>query len=156
MRYLDEAPRNMNGSEARFAPHTGRIGVNDWRGPALPAADPAVLGRWTRRIVIATAVWSVFELPFEVWVSRSPQEALACIVGKVLWVALVCFALGGSRVARIAYAFLCTIGLMAMAFALPLEYRAFPLGFALTSVECVLKAAAFVCLVSVGVYPDEE
>jgi hypothetical protein len=45
---------------------------------------------------------------------------------------------------------------MAVAFALPLEFRVFPLGFVLSSVECVLKASAFVCLVSAGVYPDEE
>jgi hypothetical protein len=63
--------------------------------------------------------------------------------------------LAGSRSARIAYAFLCTIGLMAVAFGLPAEYRVFPLGFVLSSVECVLKATAFVCLVSAGIYPEE-
>lgn len=45
---------------------------------------------------------------------------------------------------------------MAVAFGLPAEYRVFPLGFILSSVECGLKATAFVCLVSAGIYPEER
>ena len=90
------------------------------------------------------------------WVSVSARAAIACITAKVLWIVLIGFVLAGNRVARIAYGFLCTIGLMAMAFALPNEYRVFPVAFVLSSVECVLKATAFVCLVSAGIYLDEE
>jgi hypothetical protein len=159
MRYLDDLQHDMNGSDRGFLRATKRVGAKDWRTQALePAetAEPAALGLWTRRIVIATAIWSVFELPFEMWVSLSTRDAVACVTAKLLWIVLVGFVLAGSRVARIAYAFLCTIGLMAVAFGLPTEYRMFPLGFVLSSVECVLKATAFVCLVSAGVYPDEE
>ncbi|MDR8399953.1 MULTISPECIES: hypothetical protein [Paraburkholderia] len=156
MRYLDEAHREMNDSDLGFLPAARHADTTDWHTRNLAPIKPAVLGRWTRSVVIATAVWSVLELPFELWVSMSTRDALACVVAKVLWVALVGFVLAGSRVARIAYAFLCTIGLMAVAFGLPVEYRVFPLGFVLSSVECVLKATAFVCLVSAGVYPDEE
>lgn len=156
MRYLDESQRDPSASDLLFVPADERADMTDWRAPALAPAAPAVLGRWTRRVVVATAVWSVLELPFEIWVSLSTRDAIACITAKLLWVALVGFVLAGSRVARIAYAFLCTIGLMAVAFGLPVEYRVFPLGFVLSSVECVLKATAFVCLVSAGVYPDEE
>ncbi|MGF6933478.1 hypothetical protein OKW41_002617 [Paraburkholderia sp. UCT70] len=165
MRYLDESHRDMNSRNSGFMSATERADAADWRMHAAlqdvseratePAA-PAVLGRWTRRVVVATAVWSVFELPFEMWFSISTRDAVACVTAKVLWVALVGFVLAGSRVARIAYAFLCTIGLMAVAFGLPAEYRVFPLGFVLSSVECVLKTTAFVCLVSAGVYPDEQ
>jgi hypothetical protein len=118
--------------------------------------DLAALGPWTRRVVIATAAWSLGELPFEIWLSPTVTEMAACVVGKLLFVALVHFVLSGSRAAGIGYAFLCTIGLMAMTFGLPAEYRVFPLGFALSSVECLLKAAAFVCLVSSGVVPGED
>ncbi|MBB3261680.1 hypothetical protein F4827_006574 [Paraburkholderia bannensis] len=159
MRYLDDSHRDFNGSDLGFVPGTERADATDWRihapAPAEPADTPA-LGRWTRRVVIATAIWSVFELPFEMWVSPSTREAVACVTAKLLWVALVGFVLAGSRVARIAYAFLCTIGLMAVAFGLPAEYRVFPLGFVLSSTECVLKATAFVCLMSAGIYPDED
>ncbi|MFM0397305.1 hypothetical protein [Paraburkholderia phytofirmans] len=159
MRYLDDSHRDLNGSDLGFLPATERVDATDCRTHPLAAAEPAdtpALGRWTRRVVIATAIWSVFELPFETWVSLSTRDAVACVTAKLLWVALVGFVLAGSRVARIAYAFLCTIGLMAVAFGLPAEYRVFPLGFVLSSVECVLKATAFVCIVSAGVYPDEE
>lgn len=156
MRYLDESHRDPRGSDLMYLPADERADAPDWRVRTLAPDAPAVLGRWTRRVVVATALWSVIELPFEIWVSLSTRDAIACITAKLLWVALVGFVLAGSRVARIAYAFLCTIGLMAVAFGLPVEYRVFPLGFVLSSVECVLKATAFVCLVSAGVYPDEE
>jgi hypothetical protein len=155
MRYLDNSTHDINGSDARLLRDADGLDLPDWRATARAPAEPAVLGRWTRRVVIATAVWSVIELPFEIWVSTSARNALACVTAELLWVALVGFVLAGSRVARIAFAFLCTIGLMAVAFGLPAEYRVFPLGFVLSSVQCVLKATAFVCLVSAGIYPDE-
>ncbi|MFM0188563.1 hypothetical protein PQR25_22450 [Paraburkholderia nemoris] len=155
MRYLDDTQQDMNGSDLAFLPDADLVDMKEWTASDLPARDAPALGGWTRRMVIATAVWSACELPFEVWFSRTTQEVVCCIAAKVLWLALVSFVLAGSRSARIAYAFLCTIGLMAVAFGLPAEYRLFPLGFVLSSVECVLKATAFVCLVSAGIYPEE-
>ncbi|MGF6574809.1 hypothetical protein ABH945_006937 [Paraburkholderia sp. GAS333] len=162
MGYLDQSHHDIDAGNARPVQVIGQTDAVD-RPPRTALLDqPAELigagslGRWTRRIVIATAVWSVFELPFEMWISTSTRDAITCVAAKLLWVALVGFVLAGSRVARVAYAFLCTIGLMAVAFSLPLEYRVFPLGFVLSSVECMLKATAFVCLVSAGVYPAEE
>jgi glucose dehydrogenase len=156
MRYLNESHRDTSGTDLMFVPAAERADAMDCRAQVLAPVEPAALGRWTRRVVVATAVWSVFELPFEIWVSQSTRDAAACVIAKLLWVALVGFVLSGSRMARIVYAFLCTIGLMAVAFGLPVEYRVFPLGFVLSSVECLLKATAFVCIVSAGVYPDEE
>lgn len=156
MRYLDNSTRGINGRKMAFLPDTQALDFNSPPVSTTPVTAEATLGPWSRGIVIATAVWSMCELPFELWASRSVGEAAACVVAKLLWVALICFVLTGNRAARVTYGFLCTIGLMAMAFALPAEFRVFPLGFALTSVECVLKATAFVCLVSAGVYPDEE
>ena len=155
MRYLDNTRHDMNRSDPAFLPDADLADMKAWPASDLPAPEPA-LGRWMRRVVIATAVWSVCELPFEVWFSRTASEAVCCVAAKVLWLALVFFVLAGSRAARIAYAFLCTIGLMAVAFGLPAEYRVFPLGFILSSVECVLKATAFVCLVSAGIYPEDR
>ncbi|SOE95736.1 hypothetical protein SAMN05414139_08647 [Burkholderia sp. D7] len=155
MRYLDNPQHDMNRSNLAFLPDTDLADMKEWPWSGLPASEPA-LGLWTRRVVIATAVWSVCELPFEVWFSRTMQEAVCCVVAKLLWLALVFFVLTGSRSARFAYAFFCTIGLMAVAFSLPAEYRVFPLGFILSSVECVLKATAFVCLVSAGICPGKD
>jgi hypothetical protein len=155
MRYLDNTQHDINRSDLAFLPDADLADMKAWPASDLPAPDEPALGRWTRRVVIATAVWSVCELPFEVWFSRTTQEAVCCVAAKALWLALVSFVLAGSRSARLAYAFLCTIGLMAVAFGLPAEYRVFPLGFVLSSVECVLKATAFVCLVSAGIYPEE-
>jgi hypothetical protein len=157
MRYVDKLHRDMSSSDLGLVPRANKTDdAAHWRAPVLLPAEPTTLGIWTRRVIVATAIWSVIELPFEIWVSVSPRDAIACITAKILWVALISFVLTGSRVARIAYSFLCTIGLMAVAFALPAEYRAFPPAFVLSSVECTLKAIAFVCLVSAGVYPDEE
>ncbi|WP_144149113.1 hypothetical protein [Paraburkholderia sp. BCC1884] len=159
MRYLDDSLRNVGNSDLGFlsdAQVVRTLERAEWDAPEFAAPSETALGPWTRRVIVATAIWSACELPFEIWISRTPREMAACILGKLLWIALVCFALAGSRVARVAYGFLCTIGLMAVAFALPAEFRVFPLGFLLSSVECVLKATAFVCLVSAGVYPEEE
>ena len=154
MHYLDDLQDDMNRGELAFLPDTDPVDMKTWSASGQPAAEPA-LGLWTRRVVIATAVWSLFELPFEVWFSSTAREAVCCVAAKILWLALVFFVLAENRSARIVYAFLCTIGLMAVAFGLPAEFRVFPLGFVLSSVECVLKATAFVCLVSVGLYPEE-
>lgn len=156
MRYLDEPHGDMTGSDLGFVPAAELGEATDWHAPVQPPAPPAALGRWTRTVIIATAVWSVFELPWEIYSGASTRDVIACIAAKLLWVALVGFVLAGSRVARIVYAFLCTIGLMAVAFGLPVEFRMFPLGFVLSLVECALKATAFVCLVSTGIYPEEE
>ena len=156
MRYRDESPPDLSDSDLGFMPAAERPEATHWRALALAPLEPAALGNWTRRVVIATAIWSVFELPFEIWISVSTRDAIACITAKLLWVALVGFVLAGSRVARNAYAFLCTISLVAVAFGLPVEFRVFPMGFVLSSVECLLKATAFVCLVSAGVRPSEE
>ncbi|RKE35745.1 hypothetical protein B0G76_1869 [Paraburkholderia sp. BL23I1N1] len=154
MRYLDTTQHDLNRSDRVFLPDIDPTDREVWSAPDLPAPELA-LGRWTQRVVFATALWSVCELPFEVWFSRTTQEVVCCVAAKLVWLALVLFVLAGSRLARLAYAFLCTIGLMAVAFGLPAEYRVFPLGFLLSSVECVLKATAFVCLVSAGIYPEE-
>ncbi|NPT53748.1 hypothetical protein [Paraburkholderia elongata] len=154
MRYLDNPQHDMNRSDLAFLPDAGLADMKGWDTSDLPTPE-LTLGRWTRRVVVATAVWSVCELPFEVWFSRTAREVVCCVAAKLLWLALVFFVLTGSRSARVAYAFLCTIGLMAVAFGLPAEYRVFPLGFILSSVECVLKATAFVCIVSEGIYPEE-
>ncbi|WP_244831252.1 hypothetical protein [Caballeronia sp. TF1N1] len=139
MRYLDDPVSSRRASSADTV-LSGRI----------------ALGAWTRRLILATGLWALVELPFELWISLSARDALACIVGKLLWLALVGFVLTGSRVARIVYALLCTIGLMAMSFGLPVEFRVSPLLFLLSSVECVLKASAFVCLVSADARPYED
>ncbi|MFM0206555.1 hypothetical protein PQQ96_04040 [Paraburkholderia sediminicola] len=154
MRYLDNTQHDMNRIDQAFLPDTDLVDMKAWSAAGPSAPEPA-LGQWTRRVVVATAVWSVCGLPFEVWFSRITREAVCCVAAKCLWLALVFFVLAGSRSARLAYAFLCTIGLMAVAFGLPAEFRVFPLGFMLSSVECVLKATAFVCLVSAGIYPEE-
>ena len=154
MHYLDNLQDDMNRSELAIFPDTDQVEMKAWSVSDQPAAEPG-LGLWTRRVVIATAIWSVFELPFEVWFSITTREAVCCVAAKLMWLALVFFVLTGNRSARIVYAFLCTIGLMAVAFGLPAEFRVFPLGFVLSSVECVLKATAFVCLVSVGLHPEE-
>jgi hypothetical protein len=152
MRYLDSSQRDIGRTGVGFVSDEQNGTTEDWRSSSC--ADN--LGSGARSVVIATAVWSVFELPFELWVSRTLTEAAACIVAKVLWVALVGMVLTGNRTARFVYAFLCTIGLMVMAFGLPGEYRMFPPGFILSSIECVLKATAFVCMMSSGIYADDE
>lgn len=156
MRYLDESHGVMNGDDVGLVRATDRADAADWRVRAALPVEPARQsegarpGRWTRCMVTATAVWSIVELPFEMWGGISTRDAIACVTATVLWVALVGLVLKGIRAARLAYAFLCTISLMAVAAGLPVEYRVFPCGFALSSVECMLKAAAFLCLVSAG------
>ncbi|MDE1182511.1 hypothetical protein [Paraburkholderia sp.] len=113
------------------------------------------LGQWTRWLVIATGVWAVCELPVELWVSQTPLDAGASVIAKLVWISLVTGVMLHSRIARVAYVFLCGLSVMAVAFDLPAEYRLFRLGFYCSAVECLLKGAAFVSFVSSYMFPDD-
>jgi hypothetical protein len=150
MKYLNGSRRDSSGTDFALLPDVGEAQAADMRAKAQSL--PSTIGIWTRSVIVGTAVWSVIELPFEVWDSVSRRDAIACIIAKMLWLALAGFVLVGNRVARTAYSLFCAIGLTAVVFALPTEFRVFPLGFGISFVECTLKATAFACLVSAGFY----
>ncbi|WP_144149047.1 hypothetical protein [Paraburkholderia sp. BCC1884] len=113
-------------------------------GPRTSVAAP--LGRWLVLGVIATGIWSLVEAPFEVWGVPWGAEVAACLLSKVLWIGLIALVLLRNRTALLVYGFLSALSVVAVGFSLPAELRIFPLGFALSLGECVLKTVALSAL----------
>jgi hypothetical protein len=109
---------------------------------------PMLCGRWTRRLVQLSALWALVEFPVEYWGAQDGIERIALSVSTALWLFIIIFVLKGNSVARVVYVFLCALGVLAVAPALPAEYTMFPLAFYLSFVECVVKCLMFVTFVS--------
>jgi hypothetical protein len=115
--------------------------------PAVTAPSPAaLLGRWGLACVIATGIWSIVELPVELWGADWGPEMVACLLGKAVWLGIIVGVLCHIRAATLAYTFLCALGVAAIGVGLPVELRYFPLGFGVSAIECGLKAMAFVAV----------
>ncbi|QGZ65302.1 hypothetical protein [Paraburkholderia acidisoli] len=102
----------------------------------------------TAWLVKASALWALIELPVEFWASQGVTERAALLFSSAVWVSLAWLVLRGNGVARGVFIFLCALGVLAVAPALPAEYSTFPLAFYLSLTECVLKALLFVAFVS--------
>jgi hypothetical protein len=120
----------------------------------LPKADDKsssnhhVVNRFTRRLLIATAIWGGCELPIELWLSEDVWKGVACLLGRGIWCGVVCGVLRSGRVSRVAFVFLCGISVVTISLGLPDEFRMFPIGFVFSAVECVLKGASLVAFMS--------
>jgi len=123
-----------------------RLGIYESQEP-IQRASP-VLVTLTRSVVLFAAVWSLCELPIELWVSPSPLEGAASIVGKLIWLSLTFWALSGGDLAKTVFAFFCAASTLSIASGLLEERQFFLWGFGFSAVECALKAAAFVLIVS--------
>lgn len=104
-------------------------------------------GTWTLSIVMLTAVWSLCELPFELSTGQSNLKNAACIVAKLIWIALSHWTMSGSRMARSIFAFCCSVSVVSIASGLMIEEKTFVIGFCLSIVECATKAVAFILIV---------
>ncbi|MBN3759252.1 hypothetical protein [Burkholderia sp. Ac-20365] len=98
---------------------------------------------------ISIAVWSILELPLELILTESSAERLASLIGRVIWVA---FAIGTTYQKRFAtniFLFLCAVGSVVVAQALPMAYQSSVVVFSVLLMDLILKTstllASLVC-----------
>jgi hypothetical protein len=53
------------------------------------------------------AVWTLFELPFELIFSETARDRIAVILGAIIWLLLIIGAISRLRFARSSFTFLC-------------------------------------------------
>jgi hypothetical protein len=95
----------------------------------------------------SVAIWAIVELPWEISSDTSPPQITALLVSECLLAAVVWRMLKGTVWARYAFGFICISSVIATAPGLYSEYTAFPAGFVLAAVECVLKLTALTVVV---------
>ncbi|WP_207001853.1 hypothetical protein [Trinickia mobilis] len=136
-------PAEREHSAAHDAGHIGAA-----RRPAGARGRARRLGMMTRALVIGVCVWSFVVIPWEVHGSGGIAQTLALLFSKALLVVLVVCTLRGVRGARVLFTFVCAVSVIAIGLDLPLEYNVLRTGFYLSLVDCALKFAAALALVS--------
>jgi len=97
------------------------------------------------------AVWTLFELPFELIFSETARDRIAAILGAIIWLLLIIGAISRLRFARSSFTFLCGLSALVIAFTISSEYAVSTIAFILSAVECLLKAFAFIVLKSIWI-----
>jgi hypothetical protein len=114
---------------------------------AQRAGQPTrISDRATRWLVLATGGWALLECPLELLSSQEISDRVACIAGKIIWLGLVWCVMRNVRASTQILAFLCALNVSAIVFSLPEELWIYPPGFAISAIECALKAAVFIAL----------
>ncbi|MEX3943297.1 hypothetical protein AB4Y44_27860 [Paraburkholderia sp. BR10937] len=112
------------------------------------AHTPVLAGRWTRCLVKLSGAWALIELPVEYWGAQDGIERIALTLTAALWLAIISLVLRGSQLARGVFVFLCALGVLAVAPALPAEFASCRLAFCLSLIECAVKSMLFIAFVS--------
>jgi hypothetical protein len=127
-------------------------GMSQGTVASLAARDashaPRQLGSTARALVACVGVWSFVLIPWEVHGGGGIAPILALLVSKALLVLLVVCTLRGVGGARMLFTFVCAVSVIAIGFDLPLEYAVLRTGFYLSAIDCLLKLAAALMLVS--------
>jgi hypothetical protein len=105
-------------------------------------------GKWSAALVTLAMLWKIVELPVEYWLSTDGMERATVALSTAIWIAISALVLKGNATARGVLVFLCALGVLVVAPALPMEYETFRLAFWLSLVECVLKCIVFVAFLS--------
>ena len=103
--------------------------------------------RLTRALLLGICAWSLIEAPLEVGAANVDIELVALIVSKLLVTTAAIVAVCDARLARALFSFICNASVLAIAPTLPLEYTRSVAIAALSSVECVAKAAYVIVFV---------
>lgn len=112
-----------------------------------PKATRVRAERLTRALLLGICAWSLIEAPLEIGTINADMELLAVIVSKLLVTTAAIAAICDARLARTLFSFICGASVLAIAPALPLEYTRSVAIAALSSVECVAKAAYVIVFV---------
>ncbi|MPW23583.1 hypothetical protein GCT13_44415 [Paraburkholderia sp. CNPSo 3157] len=92
-----------------------------------------------RTLPLSVAVWSILELPLELFLAQSSTERFASVAGRLIWVALAIATIFKMRLARVMFIFLCAVSSIVVAQALPMAYESSPLVFSVLVIDLLLK-----------------
>lgn len=98
-------------------------------------------GRTMTVLILAICGWSLIEAPFERGASNDDTWLLALVVAKLIIIVAGVAAIADVRFARGIFAFICGTSVLAIAPALPLEFRHSVAIFLLSLIECAGKTA---------------
>ena len=90
--------------------------------------------------------WALIELPFELWVSTTWQEAAALSCAKILLLSVVLAMTRGAVWAKTVFLGICLMSVLAITPNLPSAFRFFPVGAALSTGEVAVKLLALVAI----------
>ena len=113
----------------------------------------ALSERVFKALILLVCGWSLIEAPLELGVSGAQAGLLALLVSKLVVVGIGLAAVAKTRFARETFVFICVASVLAIAPALPMEFKQ-SFAIALFSiVECFSKAA---CVIAFGVASSRE
>jgi hypothetical protein len=121
------------------------VWIEDHYNPAQITLDQI-----TKMTILGVCGWSLIEIPFEISVWSLNTSVLALAVSKFMIVVVSAAAITSMRVPRAIFALGCALSVLAILPALPLEYTQSVVIAAISTVECLLKAACLgaLCLSS--------
>jgi hypothetical protein len=102
---------------------------------------------WSSIVGWLVFCWALIELPFELWVSTTWQEAAALSCAKVLLLSVVLAMFRGSVWAKVVFLGICLMSVLAITPTLPGAFRFFPVGAALSTGEVAVKLLALLVIV---------
>ncbi|RFU48835.1 hypothetical protein [Paraburkholderia sp. DHOC27] len=117
-----------------------------WIHSDIPPSN-ALSERMFKILVVAVCGWSLLETPLELGGADAQVGLLALLVSKLVMLAAGLAAVANLRFARGTFAFICGASVLAIAPALPLEYKQSFAIATVSTVECLVKAA---CVVAYG------
>jgi hypothetical protein len=107
------------------------------------------LERLRRAVAASTCVmiaWSIFEVPWEIDMNSSREQAAAVVASKAMLLLIGGLSLRGRRMASFLLLFVCLTSVLAVAPELPAEYERVPWLAFLSTVEFILKLTVVVLL----------
>lgn len=134
----------MNNEEARDpTADTGKARLTtEWRRNVDDRMLPKALSRLMTKItVLGVCGWSLVEAALEIGLSDTPSSLLAIVVAKLIAIGGGLAAFADVRAARVIFAFLCSVSVLAIAPGLPTEYTQSTAIAMVSTIECVLKSA---------------
>jgi hypothetical protein len=108
----------------------------------------ALSERVFKTLILVVCGWSLIEAPLELSVSDAHAGLLALLLSKLMVVGTGLAAVAKARFARETFAFICGASVLAIAPALPMEFKQSFATAMFSTVECFSKAA---CVIAFGV-----
>ena len=108
----------------------------------------ALSERMFKTLILVVCGWSLIEAPLELGGSDAHTVVLALLLSKLVVVGTGFAAVGKARFARATFAFICGASVLAIAPALPMEFKQSFATAMFSTVECFSKAA---CVIAFGV-----
>src|SRR5271170_7825645 len=91
--------------------------------------------RMYRVLIGAICAWALFEIPLELDPLADPSQVAATIVAKLIWIIAGAAAIFNTKGARLAFAFLSGVSIVAITPSLPFEFRVSMIFFVVSFVE---------------------